>query len=134
MGVQDVEARKEAEPDRLRGQRKGAGDQRLRGDDRRQRREHDERQEQRRRREAVEQLAAGDRRAAEEIRALSEIVEQQRGKDHREPADADRPSAEMPEVGVHGLAAGDDQHQRAEDQHRLAQPGARKEGQRHTRD
>ena len=90
--------------------------------------------EQRRRREAVEQLAARDRRAAKEMRALSEIVEQQRGKDHGEPADADRPGAEMPEVRVHGLAAGDDQHQRAENQQRLAQAGAREEGGRHARD
>jgi hypothetical protein len=63
----------------------------------------------------------------QQIGALSEIVEQQRGKDHGEPADADRPGAEMPEVRVHGLAAGDDQHQRAEDEQRLARAGAREE-------
>ena len=53
--------------------------------------------------------------------ALPEIVEQQRGKNDGEPAEPDRPRAEMAEIGIHRLAAGDDQHQRAEDQQRLAQ-------------
>ena len=120
--MQDVETGKQAEPDRLRDQRKGSRYQRLRRDDRRQRRQHDERQQQRRRHEAVEQLAARDFRAAEQIGALAEIVQQQCGEHHAEPADPDRPGAEMPEIRIHRLAAGDDQDQHAEDQHRLAQP------------
>ena len=120
MGVRDGDAREEPEPDRLRGQREGAGNQRLRGDHGRDRRQQHQGVEQRRRRHGVEQLAVGDGRAAEHVGALPEIVGDECGKDHREPTDADRPRAEMPEVGVHRLAAGDDQHQGAEDQQRLA--------------
>ena len=35
----------------------------------------------------------------------------------------------MPEVGVHRLAAGDDQHHRAEDEQRFAKSGVREERQ-----
>ena len=127
--MQDVETGQQSEADRLRHQRKGPGDQRLRSDDRRQRRQHDERQQQRRRRQAVEQLAACDLRAGEQIGALTEIVQEQGGKHHREPADPDRPGAEMPEISIHCLAAGDDQDQHAEQQHRLAHAGVDKERQ-----
>ena len=84
----------------------------------------DQRIDQRRRRHAVEQLAAHDRRAAEQIGALAEIVGEQGGKDDANQLSADRPRAEMSEVGVHRLAAGDDQHHRAEDHQRFARPGA----------
>ena len=64
MRVPDVEPRKQAEPDRLRGQRERAGYERLRGDDRRGGGEHDKRQNERGRRQAVEQLSADRLRAA----------------------------------------------------------------------
>ena len=129
IGVLDGDARQQADADRLREQREGAGDQRLRGDDGGDRGEQGQRIDRRRRRHAVEQGAVDHRRAAEEIGALPEIVGDEGGKDDREPRDADRPRAEMAEVGVHRLAPGHHQHQRAEDQQRLAKPGLAEERQ-----
>ena len=125
----DGDARQQADADRLRDQREGAGDQRLRGDDGGGRGEQGQRIDRRRRRHAVEQRAVHHRRAAEEIGALAEIVGEEGGKDDGEPRHPDRPRAEMAEVGVHRLAAGHHQHQRAEDQQRLVEPGMAEERQ-----
>ena len=71
------------------------------------------------RREGEEEFVVGDRAAAHQVGALSEIVEEERRIDDGEPGETDRQRAEMADVGVHRLAAGDDQHQRAEDEQRL---------------
>ena len=52
----------------------------------------------------------------EQQRALAEVVEQQRREHEREPGEPDRPAAEVAHVGVERLAAGDHEHDRAEDQ------------------
>ena len=119
VGVADFEPREEAEPDRLRHEREGAGDERLRGDDGRGRRQHDHRDQQPLRREGEEELIVSDRSAADQIGALPEVVEEERRIDDSVPGEADRQRAEMAKIGVHRLAAGDDQHQGAEDQERL---------------
>ena len=71
------------------------------------------------RREGEEEFVVRDRTGAEEIGALSEIIEEERRIDDCVPGETNRQRAEMAEVGVHRLAPGDDQHQRAEDQQRL---------------
>src|SRR5215469_1315782 len=109
---------KKAKADSLGNERKGGRDKRLGGYDGRQRRKHDERHEQRLRREIIEQLPTRDRTAAKQIRSLTKIVEEQRGKNNREPTDADRERAEVTKVSVHRLAAGHDQHHRTQDQQR----------------
>ena len=53
---------------------------------------------------------------AESISALPEVVEEKRRVDDGEPGDPDRQNAEMADVGVHRFAAGNDQHQSAQDQ------------------
>ena len=73
-GVADLEARQQAELDRLLGERIGAGDHRLAGDHGRGGREHDHRQQQRLRNQLVERIL--DRlRMREHQRALPEIVD-----------------------------------------------------------
>ncbi len=129
MGVLDVEPRKEAEADRLGDERERAGNEGLRGDDGRGGRKDDHRHDEPLRRERKEELVAGDRAAAHHIGALSEIVEQERRIDDGEPGEADRQRAEMADVGVHRFAAGDDQHQRAEDQERFEEMRAAQKGQ-----
>ena len=119
MGVADFEPREEAEPDRLRDEGEGAGNERLRGDDGRRRRKRDHRHDEPLRREGEEQLGVGDRRAADQIGALAEIVEEERRIDDCVPGEADRQGAEMADVGVHRFSAGDDQHHGAEDEERL---------------
>ena len=47
-------------------------------------------------------------------RALAEIVDQQRRQHEAEPGALDRPAAEMAEIGVERLAAGDGEEHRAE--------------------
>jgi hypothetical protein len=76
MGVQEIEPRKKTQPDRLRGQRKGRRNQRLRRDDRGDGGQQHHRKKHRRRHQAVKQLAAGNRGAGQKIGALPEIVEQ----------------------------------------------------------
>jgi hypothetical protein len=52
----------------------------------------------------------------EQQRPLAEVVEDERGKDDREPGDADRAGAEVSHVGVERLPAGHDQEDGAEDE------------------
>ena len=66
--------------------------------------------------------------------ALPEIVEQQGGKHDAEPAQSDGLRAEMSEVGIHRLAACNDEHHRAEDHQRFARPGAQQERDAEQRD
>ncbi len=99
----------------LAGQRKAAGDQSLRRGDRRQRGNHDHRIQEKPRDQLIERVA---RRlgAAQEQGALAEVVEHQGREHHAEPGQTNRPAAEVPHVGVQGLATGQDQDHRAEDQ------------------
>ena len=124
--MHDVEARHEAELHRLLGQGECARDERLRGDDGRDRRERDHRIEERWGHERVERpvertLARGAEAARigtarQQERALPEVVEEERGKHDGVPREADRPPAEVSHVRVERLAAGDAQHDRAEDE------------------
>jgi len=52
----------------------------------------------------------------EQERPLAEVVQEERRKDEAEPGDAYRPGAEVPHVGVDGLAARDDEEDRTEDE------------------
>jgi hypothetical protein len=115
----DSDARAEPELHGLHGQRKRAGDHRLRRDDGRRHREQNQRVDRPRRCQQVERVLRG-RRIFQQQRALSEVVEQQRRQHDGTPVDADRPRAEVPHVGVQRLAAGHDQEHRAE--HEVAVP------------
>ncbi len=53
-------------------------------------------------------------RAREHERRLSEIVQRQRGEGDEDPGELDRPAAEMTEVGVERLGAGDGEEDRAQ--------------------
>ena len=114
-GVVDPQARHVAELDRLAREREGARDHGLRGDDRGRRGEEDERQEAPLRRE-LEERVVGRGRARQEERALAEVVQEERRKDEREPADADRPGPEVPHVGVERLAPRHGEEDRAEEE------------------
>ena len=76
--------------------------------------------------EAVERVLGG-RRVHEQNRTLPEIVDHQRRQHEGEPRDADRPRAEMAEIGVHRLAAGDGEKGRAEHRESDMQTGMRRE-------
>ena len=105
--------RQQPELDRLLGQRIGAGDDRLAGDHGGGGRQHDHRQQRpvgiHQEERILDRLRIGQHQ-----RALPEIVERQRRQHHREPGGLDRAAAEMAEVGVERLGAGDDQEHRAE--------------------
>ena len=58
-------------------------------------------------------IAAG---LAEHQRALSQVVERERGERHAEPGGLDRLAAEVSEVGIEGFRAGDGEEHEA--QHR----------------
>ena len=113
--VGDLQARHVAELDRLPRQREGPRDDGLGGDHGGRRREEDEGEEAPLRREA-EQRVGRRRRVRQEERPLPEVVEEERGEDEGEPADADRPGPEVPHVGVERLASRDDEEDRAEQQ------------------
>ncbi len=87
MGVQDVDAGKQAEPHGLQGQRKGAGNQRLRGDDGGDRRQQPPSDRARAAASGCRTAAPGQRRAAQQIGALPQIIEKQRRKNDGEPAE-----------------------------------------------
>ncbi len=67
------------------------------------------------RHERVERIH-GRRRSIEQEGALAEVVENQRRQHHGEPGEPDRALAEMAHIGVQSLAAGHDQHDRAQDE------------------
>ena len=114
-GVSDAETRPEAQHHRLAGDRKGAGDQRLRCDRGRQRGEHDHRVEPPGGHHVKERML--DRfRVVEQVRALTEVVQNQRRHNHPEPGHADRPRAEMADVRVQRFSAGDDEKNRSQHQ------------------
>ena len=69
-------------------------------------------------------------RVVQQERALAEVVEHERGHDEREPGDADRAAAEVAHVGVERLAAGDGEHDRAEDDERRARRARSEEAHR----
>ena len=140
-GVDDRDARKEAELHRLLRQRERARDERLRRDDGRDRREDDHRVEERRRHQRVEgtldrELAGRGaetrraRTARQQQRALPEVVEEQRREDDAVPGEADRPRAEMAHVGVERLAAGDAEDDRAEDEEAVRSRASRRNARR----
>ena len=112
-GVHDGEPRQQAELDRLPHQRIGAGDDGLAGDHGGGGGEHDERQQQRFGNQAIERIL--DRLGMRQHqRALPEIVDQQRRQNEAEPGALDRLPAEMAEIGIERLAAGDGKKHRAE--------------------
>ena len=112
-GVHDGEPRQEAELDRLAHQRIGAGDDGLARDHGRGGGEHDQRQQQRFGHQPIERILDG-LRMRQHQRALAEIVDQQRRQHEPEPGALDRLAAEMAEIGIERLAAGDGQEHRAE--------------------
>ena len=112
-GVQDGEPRQQAELDRLPHQRIGAGDHRLARDHGGGGGEHDHRQQQRFRHQPIERIL-DRRRIGQHQRALAEIVDQQRRQHEAEPGALDRLAAEMAEIGIERLAAGDGEKHRAE--------------------
>ncbi len=115
--VEDLEARQVVELHRLRRERVGTGDQRLRRDHGRHRRQDRERRDAPLRCEVVE--GALDRLGVVgEQRGLPEVVQQQRRQHDHVPADLDRAATEVSHVGVQGLAAGHHQEDRAEGEER----------------
>ena len=76
---------------------------------------------QRRRRHEHDRTDAGTASPArEQQRALTEVIQQQRGPHEREPCEPHRLLAEVAHVGVQRLAAGDREEHRAEDRERDA--------------
>jgi hypothetical protein len=109
--------RQVAEADALLGEREHARDEGLRRDDSRRGREADQGVEETARGQEIEGVR--DRlRLREHEGALAEVVEQQGGEREPEPGEADRPAAEMAEVGVERLGAGDSQHHAAQHEKR----------------
>ena len=102
-----------AQLDRLMHQRIGAGDHRLAGDHGRRRRQHHHRQQEGVGHQAVERIF-DCRRIGQHLGALSEIIDQQRRQNQRQPSDLDRLAAEMAEIGVERFAAGDHEEHGAE--------------------
>jgi hypothetical protein len=113
-GVLDVEARQIAHLDGLLGHAEGAGDQGLRGDHRGHGGQAHQRQQRPFGRHQVERVFHGGG-VADQQGALAEVIEHQRGHDHREPGQAYRLLAEVAEVGVQRLGAGHAQHHGAQD-------------------
>jgi hypothetical protein len=68
--------------------------------------------------ERVEHVALGDRGGVEEPRPLAEVVQDEGGPHDEEPGAAYGPAAEVPHVGVEGLAPGDAEVDRAHDEER----------------
>ena len=117
-GVADLQARHEAELDRLLRHRKGAGDHRLAGDHRGERRDHQQRDRERRR-DHVEERIVHIVRMADQHRRLAHVVEHQRGDGDPQPRDRDRLAPEMPHVRVERLRARHRVDHRAERQERV---------------
>ena len=113
MGMHHVQAREQAERDRLCRDRKGTGNKGLRSDDSGKRRKRYHWVKQHVRHHAVKQLLALRGRPVEHQRPLAEIIQNKRREYYGVPADADRARAEVAEICVHRLAAGDHQHERA---------------------
>ena len=94
-------------------QRIGAGDHRLAGDHGRRRRQHDHRQQEGVGHQPVERIL-DRRRIGQHLGALPEIIDQQRRQHERQPGRLDRLAAEMAEIGIERLAAGDHEEHGAE--------------------
>ena len=65
-------------------------------------------------RDHAEEGIVDGRRVGEQQRALPEVIEHQRGQHHDQPGRLDGPPAEMPEVGIERLGAGDGEEDRAQ--------------------
>ena len=134
-GVNDCDTRAVMQLHRLLGQRERAGDQGLRGDHGGEGGDCDERIEKVARRQEIERVVDRVRNTQHE-RALSEVVEQQRGEHQPEPHQADRASAEVPHVSVQSLGPRHGEHDRAQheeagetvlEEERHAVPGIQRE-------
>ena len=112
-GVQDLDARAQAQQRRLLRHREGAGDRRLRGDHRRHGRQHHQRIERPARPEAEERIFQG-RDVGQQQRALAVVVDEQRGQHEAEPGPTDRARPEMAHVGIERFGAGDRERDGAE--------------------
>src|SRR5215471_9457031 len=117
-GVSNLHARQIAKLDRLTGQRKRAGEYRLRGDHRGGRGQADPRVNRPVGGQAKERVL--DRRGIDqEKRPLSEIIQQQSRENKAQPATPDRSGPEMPHIGIKRLSPGHCQNNRPEQQKRL---------------
>ena len=67
---------------------------------------------------------------AEQLRALTEVVEEQRGQDHGEPGHPDGAAPEVAHVGVECLATGDHEHDGPENQEARQAVAAEESGSR----
>ena len=115
-GVADLEARQQPELHRLADQRIGAGDHRLARDHGCGGRQHHQRQQHDLRRHPVEGVLDHGRigQIGQHQRTLAEIIDQQRRQHEEEPPGLDRFAAEMTEIGIKRLAAGDREKHRAQ--------------------
>ena len=113
-GVADFKSRQQAELDRLTRQRIGAGDHGLACDHGRRRWPDDDHRNQRPVRKHQEERILDRLRIGNHQGALPEIVQRQRRQHDEEPGGLDRPLAEMAEVGIERLGAGDGEKHRAE--------------------
>ncbi len=115
----DLQARQEAQLDRLPGDRERARYRRLRRDDRRECGQQHQRPEQRVGHDLKEGVEAGNvrgPRVVDDPDALAKVVQHQRGQHECEPPEPDRVGAEVPTVGVQGLGARDRQYDATEHQ------------------
>jgi hypothetical protein len=113
-GVLDVQARQVAQLDHLLGHAEGAGDQRLRRNHGGQGGQQHQRHQRPVGRHQVERVL--DRLGVlQQQRALAKVVQRERRHHDGEPGQADRLLAEMAQVGVQRLGAGDAQHHGTQD-------------------
>ena len=118
-GLNQAHARHNAQLDRLAHQREHARDQGLRGNHRGQGGENDQRIKRPARGQRVKRVLDGGR-LGQHQRALPQIVQHQGRQHQRKPGLTDRPTPEMPQIGVQRLGAGDDQKHPAQHQQRRA--------------
>ena len=124
-GVFDRQSRQVAQLDRLTGHRKRASDHRLRSDRCGHRRQHQHRDLRPLRDRHIERIGDGFG-IRQQHRALPVIVQYQRRQNKAEPTPADRFFSKVAHVGIQRFTAGDGQHHRAENQHRMPVVGGEK--------
>ncbi|MNJ32764.1 hypothetical protein D3C77_274380 [compost metagenome] len=113
-GVADVQARQQAELDRLLRDRESAGDHRLAGDHRGRRGQDQHRPIDQLRHHVPEGVVGGAGMSQQEG-ALAQVVQRQAGQDGEQPTLADRRLAEMTHVRIEGLGPRHGQEDAAQD-------------------
>ena len=121
--MDDVKPGKEAKRYGLRCERERSGYQGLRGDNGRDSCKRDHGVEHHMRHHTIKELALFSRWFAEQKSALPKVIQNERWKHDREPANSNGARAKMPKVRIHGLAACHHQHERPKRQENALRSG-----------